>query len=131
MVEWLFTPPLSEVNSTDLRSDWCGGGGGTDWCVGTLSQGIATKGFTPSEPNYRSVLGNCSFRTGPIPQQLLCLAFFRQAPFQLPHLLVLVVQYSYFVLICVESVLSQLNSLLPYSLEVPVQKIYRALLNIY
>ncbi len=83
--------PLTEVNSADLGSCWCGGGGGTDWCVGTGSQGIATEGLTPCEPRYRSVLGNWNFRTGPIPLQLFCLAFFRQAPFQLPHSLVLVV----------------------------------------
>jgi hypothetical protein len=63
--------------------------GGTDLCVETGSRGIATEGLTPSEPNYRSVLGK--FRTGPTPQQLLCLAFFRQASFQLPHSLVLIV----------------------------------------
>jgi hypothetical protein len=82
--------PLSEVNSADPGSSWCGGGG-TDWCVGTGSQGIASEGLTPSEPRYRSVLGNWNFRTGPTPLQLFCLAFFRQAPFQLPHSLVLVV----------------------------------------
>ncbi len=66
--------------------------GGVDWCVGTGSQGIDIEGLTSSELNYRSVLGNYIFRTRPTPQHLFCLAFFNQAPFQLPFSLVLVTQ---------------------------------------
>jgi hypothetical protein len=34
-----------------------GGGGGIDWCVGTLSHGLATGCFTASKPKYyRSVI---------------------------------------------------------------------------
>jgi hypothetical protein len=77
--------PLSEVNSADPGSSWCGGGG-TDWCVGTLSQGIASEGLTPSEPRYRSVLGNWNFRTGPTPLQLFLFSFFQAGSLSAPTL---------------------------------------------
>jgi hypothetical protein len=111
-----------------------GRGGGTEWCVGTGSQGIATEGLTPSEPRYRSVLGIWNFQDWAHSSATFLFSFFQAGSLSAPtlpsssclikniyiYLLVLPFYSEYILvilfLICVESVLPQLNSLLPYSL---------------
>ncbi len=166
MVGWLLTPPpptvrsmysyshtppplfepLSEVNSTDLGSDWCGGGEGL---TGVLEQGvkgqplrgshlvsqitgqsqvIAISGLGLLLSNFfvQRFLGRLPFSSHTYQFQL-----FNKEYIYIYLCYYFIVNTSQLFFMCVESVLSQLNSLLPYSLFVLVLKIYRALLNIY